>query len=189
MKMTKLLMTTKLLSVLVAILCLAACSSNSSEDFSEVDAQRAYNDLKGTYVGNVLVENIPTSVSVIIGSDFSVRYIPVNSLLARVFTDDAQLQAAIKSAGAVTFNAPVVNMAVSGDQLLLSMEPTDLVFNVVVDGQTYTVAALMTATVLYNHSFDTLSLNIAVDELSCNGTTYDLSQNGITYFIDTAQRQ
>lgn len=181
----------KLVSYIVLLLCLSltACSGNSTEEFTEIDAQNAYDNLKGTYVGNMLVDNVPTSVSVVIGSDFSVRYLPVNSLLSRIFTSDAELQAAIKSAAGVVYNAPTVSIAISGDQLRLSMEPTDLVFNVTVNDHVYTVAALMTATVLYNHSFDTLSLSMTVDELSCNGVTYNLSQDGITYFIDTATRQ
>jgi hypothetical protein len=69
------------------------------------------------------------------------------------------------------------------------MEPTDWTFTATVNNEKYDVSVLMSATVLYSHTYDNLSANIVVNELYCNGQKADLSSNYISWLIDEATKQ
>ena len=168
----------RLLIAILAVSCLFACSSEESKDFTVEDAQRAYNNLKGTYVGNINI-----------GTEFKIRNLPLRPLLKKIFDDDAEITEALAATRNIVYNAPTLSMVVSGRQLILTMEPTDLVFNVEIKGEEYNIAALMSATVLYDMGYDTITLNMTVDELRCNGISYNLTQEKIDYFLDMAKRQ
>jgi len=179
----------RLLIAILAVSCLFACSSEESKDFTVEDAQRAYNNLKGTYVGNMIIDNLPTPVYINIGTEFKIRNLPLRPLLKKIFDDDAEITEALAATRNIVYNAPTLSMVVSGRQLILTMEPTDLVFNVEIKGEEYNIAALMSATVLYDMGYDTITINMTVDELRCNGISYNLTQEKIDYFLDMAKRQ
>ena len=174
--------------LLLSCIVLTACSDDSKTDLTEADAQRAYNDAKGTYKGVVLDENVPTAVYLTVGQDFSIRDLPVTPLL-RPFLSGKDLDAAVASVKERVFKAPTSSMTISGDLVYITMEPTDWVFTATVGGEKYEVNALISVTVRYSHSFDRLSASIVVDELFCNGRKADLSSNAITWLIDEATKQ
>ena len=164
---------------------LTACSDDSKTEMTEVDAQKAYNDVKGTYKGVVLDENVPTTVYMTIGQDFSIKDLPVTPLLKR-FLSGKDLDAAVASVKERVFKAPT---SIMGDLVYITMEPTDWVFTATVGGEKYEVNALISVTVRYSHTYDTLSASIVVDELFCNGQKADLSSNAISWLIDEAAKQ
>ncbi len=176
------------LILLLLSLSLSSCSDDSKTELSVVDAQQAYNDLRGTYVGNVMDENVPTSVAITIGQEFTVRNLPVTPMLKHFFKD-ADLSAAVASVRPGNFVAPTLSMSIVADQLYLLMEPTDWTIPVTVGGKTYQMNALMSAAVLYSNTYKTVSMNLEVTELSCDGKVADLSSNRITYFVDSAIKQ
>jgi hypothetical protein len=167
---------------------LTACSEDSKTELTEVDAQKAYNDVKGTYKGVVLDENVPTPVYLTIGQDFSIRDLPVTPLLKR-FLSGKDLDAAVASVKERVFKAPTSAMSIMGDLVYITMEPTDWVFTATVGDKKYDVNALISVTVRYTHTYDKLSANIVVDELFCNSQKADLSSNAITWLIDEAAKQ
>lgn len=167
---------------------LTACSDDSKTELTEVDAQKAYNDVKGTYKGVVLDENVPTTVYMTIGQDFSIKDLPVTPLLKR-FLSGKDLDAAVASVKERVFKAPTSAMSIMGDLVYITMEPTDWLFTATVGGEKYNVSALMSVTVRYSHTYDTLSASIVVDELFCNGQKADLSSNAISWLIDEATKQ
>ena len=169
-------------------LCMMACSDDSKKEVTLVDAQKAYNDAKGTYKGYVLDENVPTTVMITLGEEFKISNLPVTPLLER-FLSGADLDKAVASVKERVFKAPTASMAVTGDLVYVLMEPTDWLFTATVDGQKYEVSALMSTAACYNHTYDKLSVSITVDELFCNNVKADLTQNTITWLIDEATRQ
>ena len=159
-------------------------------EYVKKDAQKAFNSLKGTYVGTVMDNNVPTRASVTIGRDFSVRDLPIRPLL-KDFLSDEEMAEALKTVKGLVYQAPTVSMAMTEDrsQLLLVMEPTDWQFTVTAGGKDYEISALMSAAVVYFLQSEKLSMEIVVQSLSCNGQQADLSLEGISYFIDQAEKQ
>ena len=174
--------------LLLSCIVLTACSDDSKTELTEADAQKAYNDVKGTYKGVVLDENVPTPVYMTIGQDFSIRDLPATPLL-RPFLSGKDLDAAVASVKERVFKAPTSAMSIMGDLVYITMEPTDWVFTATVGGEKYEVNALISVTVRYTHTYDKLSASIVVDELFCNGRKADLSSNAITWLIDEATKQ
>ena len=167
---------------------LVACSDDSKTELTVVDAQKAYNDAKGTYKGYVLDDNVPTAVYMNIGQEFSVKDLPVTPLLRR-FLSGKELDDAVASVKERVFKAPTVSMSITGDLVYITMDPTDWTFTATVDNEKYDVSVLMSATVLYSHTYDKLSASIVVNELYCNGQKADLSSNSISWLIDEATKQ
>ena len=89
---------------LLALICCYGCSESTTE-MNEGTAQQMYNSIKGTYTGNMMVDNVPQKVSLTVGNDLTVKYLPVRPILERIFTDGAELDEAEKTAGAVVFTA------------------------------------------------------------------------------------
>ena len=173
------------------LLGLGACDESNNQDVVTVkDAQQAFNSLKGTYVGTVMDNNVPTRASITIGREFSVRDLPIRSLL-KDFLSDEEMVEALKTVKGLVYQAPTVSMAMTEDrsQLLLVMEPTDWQFTVTAGGKDYEISALMSAAVVYFLQSEKLSMEIVVQSLSCNGQQADLSLEGISYFIDQAEKQ
>lgn len=167
---------------------LVACSNDSKTELTVVDAQKAYNDAIGTYKGYVMDNNIPATVYMTLGQEFSIRNLPVTPLL-RHFFSGKELDDAIASVKEKVFKAPTVSMSITGDLVYITMEPTDWTFTATVNNEKYDVSVLMSATVLYSHTYDNLSANIVVNELYCNGQKADLSSNSISWLIDEATKQ
>jgi len=155
---------------------------------NEGTAQQMYNSIKGTYVGNIMVDNIPQKINVSIGNDLSMRYLPLRPILGHVFSG-ADLDEAEKSVGSVTFTIPLDQMMIAEGNIYLTLEPTDLVFSVTVDNKPHTVSALMEGTAFANKSTDNLTLSLDVTALNCEGIAYDLKNNGINYFVDNAKKE
>ena len=51
---------------LLLLICCFGCSE-STTDMNEGTAQQMYNSIKGTYAGNIMVDNIPQKINIIIG--------------------------------------------------------------------------------------------------------------------------
>lgn len=172
---------------LLALICCYGCSESTTE-MNENTAQQMYNSIKGTYTGNIMVDNVPQKVSLTVGNDLTVKYLPVRPILERIFTDGAALDEAEKTAGAVVFTATIDQMMVSEGNVYLTLEPTDLVFNVKVGDKTYPVAALLEGGLYANRATDELSMIVDVTQLNCDGISYDMTQNGVTYIVDNAKK-
>ena len=74
----------KIVTFVLFALCLMAltsCSDDTKKEVTVEDAQQAFNDLKGTYVGYVMDENVRTRVAMTIGQELTVRDLPVTPLL------------------------------------------------------------------------------------------------------------
>ena len=177
----------KKLLFLFALVCCYGCS-DSTTTIDEGNAGQIYNIIKGTYVGNIMVDNIPQKVSLTVGDDFEVKYLPVRPILQRIFKD-AALDEAEKSAGSVVFTAPLDKMAVTGSNAYLLLEPTDLVLTVQVDGKKYVVNALLEGLLFANTTYDELSMTLDVTQLNCDGITYDMVNNGVNFLVDSAKKQ
>lgn len=145
--------------------------------------------MRGTYIGNVMVNNLPVRTYVTIDNELTVRQLPTEPILRRVFTDEKELEEAVASVPSVVFTAQTDNMVISGNNIMLSMLPNDLLFTAQVSDKTYHVAVRMTSTTLVNIITNELSLNMDATELYCDGQAYDVKTNGINYFIDIANKQ
>ncbi len=176
------------LAVYSLMMCFVMSCSESATDMNVNTAQQMYDSMRGTYVGNVMVDNLPQKVYVTIADDFTVKQLPLKPLLQRIFTDETEMEAALKSAQNVVFTAPTKDMTIVNGNVYLTMEPTDLVFNVTVDGKTKAVSALLETTVYVYRPTDELSLSINVKELSYDGQSYDVKTNGISYIMDNAKK-
>ena len=170
------------------IMLFMACSDDENREVTVVDAQKAYNEAKGTYAGVVLDENVPVKVNISLGDDFTIKYLPVAPLLSRFFSG-SELDEAVASVKGPTFSAPTVDMVLVGSLMYVSMEPTDWMFTAKVGGVEYRVSALLSATLCYSRAYDKVSVSIGVDELFCEGQKADLSSNSISWLIDEAARQ
>lgn len=171
----------------IFVFTLSACSSDNTKEYSQESAQRVFNNLKGTYQGPVLIDNIPQTVAITIGNDFSVKRLPLSPILKKIFTDENQLKEALSSTNDITFTAKIQNIQITTFNALLTMETTDFIFKVKVGGKDYQVNSLIKSEV-YQINDNTISVNIEVKELSCEGMVYDLTKNPITYNIDLASR-
>ena len=169
------------------VIALTACSSDSTTEFTEGNAQDIYNRLKGIYQGPVIVENIPQNVTITIANDFSVKRLPLKPILSRIFNDESLLAEAISSAHDVVFIAPTQNLQVTVYNVHLTMEPTDFIFHVTVGGKVYQINAF-TKSEVYKINSNTISANLEITELLCDGTPYDLSNTPIIYYVDLANR-
>ena len=172
---------------LFVLLCCYGCSESSSE-INENSGQQMYNAIKGTYAGTVMVDNIPQKLRVTIDTALTVRYLPLRPILERIYTG-VTLDEAEKTAGSVVFTAPIDQMVISQGNAYLTLEPTDLVFSVKVDGKVYSVAALMNGTLFANRAYDELSVDLNVSELYCDGKSYDMTKNGVNYYVDNAKKE
>ena len=123
----------KKLLFLLALVCCYGCSDSTTE-MNEGNARQLFYTIKGTYVGNIMVDNIPQKVNLTVGDNFEMKYLPMRPILQRIFKD-AALDEAEKSAGSVVFTAPLDKMAVTGSNAYLLLEPTDLVLTVKVNGK------------------------------------------------------
>lgn len=177
----------KIFAYSLAIICLSACSEAATE-INERTAQEIYNGIRGTYVGNVVVDNIPQAVFVSIEDDFTVRQLPLKPILERIFTNATELTEALSSARDVVFKAPTENMTISGNSVLLVMAPNDLLFSVNVNGQPNQVAVSIESAVMVNSYTEELSLSMEIKELFYDGKSYDVKTNRITYYIDVAAK-
>lgn len=171
----------------IFVFTLSACSSDNTKEYSQESAQQVFNNLKGTYQGPVLIDNIPQTVAITIGNDFSVKRLPLSPILKKIFTDENQLKEALSSTNDITFTAKIQNIQITTLNALLTMETTDFIFKVKVGGKDYQVNSLIKFEV-YQINDNTISVNIEVKELSCEGMVYDLTKNPITYNIDLASR-
>ncbi|MBP5388451.1 MAG: DUF4840 domain-containing protein [Prevotella sp.] len=175
--------------VLMALLTFVGCSSNDPEEINEDTATRIYNELKGTYEGSVRVGNEMRRVTVIVANDeFTVKQLPLQPILERIFTNQGELEEALKSGETSTFTAPILNIGVTTNSSLLTMEPTDLVFTVTVGGVRKQVSALISAYANWVKQWGEMSVQMNVVELFCDGQNYQLNDNHIVYFIDNAQK-
>ena len=177
----------KKLLFLLALVCCYGCSDSTTE-MNEGNARQLFYTIKGTYVGNIMVDNIPQKVNLTVGDNFEMKYLPMRPILQRIFKD-AALDEAEKSAGSVVFTAPLDKMAVTGSNAYLLLEPTDLVLTVKVNGKNYTVNALMEGVLFANTTYDELSMTVKVTQLDCDGTHYDMVNNGINYIVDNAKKE
>lgn len=171
----------------IFVFTLSACSSDNTKEYSQESAQQVFNNLKGTYQGPVLIDNIPQTVAITISNDFSVKRLPLSPILKKIFTDENQLKEALSSTNDITFTAKIQNIQITTLNALLTMETTDFIFKVKVGGKDYQVNSLIKSEV-YQINDNTISVNIEVKELSCEGMVYDLTKNPITYNIDLASR-
>ncbi len=179
----------KKLLFLLALVCCYGCSDSEPLGYNEQDAQRALNDIKGTYVGNILVDNIPQQISITIGDNFIVNNLPMKPILQRVYTDEQELVQALRSAEIAKFTASPANMAVNSSEFLLIMDPADLQVAVSVNGKTNIVTATISSSALINTIYDELTLNMTVTDLFCDNRIIDVTTNRISYFVDNAQKQ
>ncbi len=172
---------------MVLIFCMG-CSEDKTE-INEASGQELYNNLKGTYVGNVLVDNIPEKVYVTISNDFSIRQMPLKPILQHIFKDDQELNEALSSASTTTFTAQTDNFSILIPMAYITMKPSDFQFTVVVNKLSYMVTVMIETTAYKPLNSDELSVNMDVIELLCNNQVYDVTTEPIHYFIDVATRE
>jgi len=175
------------LAVLSLFTCclLDSCSDNPTI-INETSAQEYYNNIKGSYVGNIMIDNQPQRVTVRIDNDFSVSPIPLKPILRNIFTDAAELSEALAAAGEVTFRAPTDNITIMGTNVVLAMVPTDLEFTTTVKGKSYKVNVMMTSGAFVNRTTNELTLSINITEVLCNGNSFNAL---VHYTIDSATKQ
>ena len=161
----------------LSLMVMTSCGDDAKTEVTVEDAQQAYNDLKGTYVGYVMDENVRTRVAMSIGQELTEFYA------------DKELAEALKTVKLDKYTAPAVTMAIAGNLVYVEMEPTDWAFTVTVDGKEHQVFALLSVLAVYNSTYKTLSMSIEVKELSCDGLIADLTQNRISYYIDNATKE
>jgi hypothetical protein len=178
----------KILIYLFGLLCCYACSDTTPTDINEETAQHYYDTTKGTYVGNIIVDNIPQKIYITVDNDITIRPVPVKPILSHIFTNDTELEEAVASAGNVVFTVTPNYMAIVSGNVVMNIEPKDLVFTVTVNQKTYQVSALMDTSVFVNRTTDELSLTMVVQQLSCDGKSYDVTTNGIVYIVDSAKK-
>ena len=172
----------------LSLMVMTSCGDDAKTEVTVDDAQQAYNDLKGTYVGYVMDENVRTRVAMSIGQELTVRDLPVTPMLKKFYADK-ELAEALKTVKLDKYTAPAVTMAIAGNLVYVEMEPTDWAFTVTVDGKEHQVFALLSVLAVYNSTYKTLSMSIEVKELSCDGLIADLTQNRISYYIDNATKE
>lgn len=168
--------------------CCMSCSDSKTE-INETSAQEVYNDMKGDYTGNVVVENIPHKVFITIASDFTIKELPLRPILKNIFADESELNEALSTASSTTFTAPVDNITILMPMSYLTMRPTDFQFTVTVNKKEYTVTAMTESMAYKPLNSNDLSVTMDVTELLCGGKTYDVTKNKINYFIDIATKQ
>lgn len=176
--------------VLMALFSLLACSDDDPVEVNEESATRIYNEIKGTYEGKVRVGNEMLPVIIVIADDeFSVKRLPLRPILQRIFTNESELEEALKSVGeTTTFTAPIETLSVMANTSVLKMEPTDLVFEVTVGGERKNGSALIEAYASWMKTWGELSVNMNVVELYCDGQQYSLKDNRIVFVIDNAKK-
>ena len=177
-------------SIFVCLLLL--CGFNSCESGTEINensGQQIYNDIKGTYVGNIVVDNIPQKTNITISNDFSVSPLPLKPILARIFTNEAELTEALASAKNITLTTPITEMSIIDGFVYLFMKDIEWEANITVNGKMHKILATMEPLIQWNMSKNTLSMNIVVTDLICNSESYDLEENKIIYFVDSATRE
>ena len=69
------------------LMALTSCGDDAKTEVTVEDARQAYNDLKGTYVGYVMDENVRTRVAMSIGQELTVRDLPVTPMLKKFYAD------------------------------------------------------------------------------------------------------
>lgn len=182
----------KILSLIAISICLVACSGSSSDsNYNENDAQKVYNQMKGTYVGQMLIDNLPQSVKIILADDFTFKQIPLKPILGRIFNEKTELDEALQSAltQSIDFVAPTSELNVNNYQILLTMKQTDLIFTVKVGGNDHRIIATINSTALKSMPTNGLSIYLDIKELNCNGKDYDVKKEPLTYFIDSAHKE
>lgn len=177
-------------SIFVCLLLL--CGFNSCESGTEINensGQQIYNDIKGTYVGNIVVDNIPQKTNITIGNDFSVTPLPLKPILARIFTNEAELTEALASVKSITLTTPITKMSIIDGFVYLFMQDIEWEANITVNGKMHKILATMEPLTQWNMSTKALTMSIEVTDLICNSESYDLEENRITYFVDSATRE
>ncbi len=176
--------------VLLALFSFWACSDDDPVEINEDTATKIYNDIKGTYEGKVRVGNEMMPVTIVVANDeFTVKRLPLQPILQRIFTDQHAMEEALKSAGEITtFTAPVTSLRVDTNSSMLIMEPTDLVFSVTVGGERKQVSALIESYASWVRQWGNLSVQMNVVELFCDGQKYSLTDNRVEYLIDSAKK-
>lgn len=180
----------KYVFALAVLLSCFACTDDDTVEINEDTATRIYHEIKGSYEGYVRVGNEMRPVTVVVANDeFTVKRLPLLPILQRVFTNQGELEEALKSVGeTTTFTAPVVNLSVMTSSSLLTMDPADVVVTVTVGGERKQVSALIESYANWVKQWGELSVGMNVLELYCDGQTYNLTDNHIEYFIDNAKK-
>lgn len=171
---------------------LLLCGFNSCESGTEINensGQQIYNDIKGTYVGNIVVDNIPQKTNITISNDFSVSPLPLKPILARIFTNEAELTEALASAKNITLTTPITEMSIIDGFVYLFMKDIEWEANITVNGKMHKILATMEPLTQWNMSTKALTINIEVTDLICNSESYDVKVNKISYFVDSATRE
>ena len=176
--------------VLMAFFAISACSDDNPVEINENTATKIYNEIKGTYEGYAKVGNDSHPITIVVANDeFTVKRFPLQPIFKRIFTNERQLDQALKSVGeTTTLKAPVVNIGVLANSSMLTMEPVDVVMSVTVDGEKKQVSVLIESIAQWNKSWAELSAAMKVKELFCDGQKYNLTDNGIEYYIDNAKK-
>ena len=178
----------KSLFVCLLLLCgLNGCESGT--EINENSGQQIYNDIKGTYVGNIVIDNIPQKTKITISDDFSVTPLPLKPILARIFTNEAELTEALASVKNITLTTPITEMSVINGLVYLFMNDIEWEANITVNGKMHTILATMEPLTQWNMSINTLTMSIEVTDLICNSESYNVKENKIIYFVDSATKE
>ena len=171
---------------LFGLLLLCACSDSTTDGYDTGDAQQLYNQVTGSYRGNVMVNNLPSTVQIVVGTDFTVKNLPTYPILNRIFTDGKELEAAMNSVEKVTFTTEMDQMTITDGYILMTTHPGDLQFTVTARDKSYQIVTTFQTRFYSNRLYGNLTVSMVATELYCDGVAYDLSQNGISYVIDSA---
>ncbi len=172
----------------IGLLLFFSCSDSNNESYNTGDAQQVYDQMKGTYQGRILVNNISESVRIEIGSDFAIKYLSTYPILSRIFSDAGDLEAAVNSMEKFEFTANTDQMVIGENYTVLQLKPTDLFFSITVDGISHDIIVTFQSNAYRNGRYGDLSVSIYASELYCDGKPYDLTNNGISYIIDNATK-
>lgn len=171
--------------LLAGLLSLVACSEEDGEwDGSSV--KRLFNDMKGSYAGKIINDGGPQSVTIRIGTDFTIENLPLKPILQHAVTDASQLSEALKATPTINYTAEIDSIDITSNVALLKMLPTDMVFKTSYEGGEHTVAALMESSAYTTRSTSGLTVTATVKELFFDGRSIDVSTERIVYFVDNA---
>lgn len=174
---------------ILAIIGLIACSESSSDNtYTQNDAQKVYNQMKGTYSGQILIDNTSTNVKIVLDNEFTIKQLPLKPIFQHAFTEKEDLEEALNVISASDFTTQTSTLNIIGTQALLTLKQADLIVEFKVKGIDHRIITTFQSEVFKFESYNSISVNLKATELNFDGKMCDLTREPVIYFIDGAQR-
>lgn len=164
-----------------------ACDNDDDNPYSGKPV--SVTEVRGEYANATInAGNADTTVTVVVGADsITISDFPIDGIVAAILPE-SEVAEALASIGNVPFSAGY-NATVIGNNVVMSVSPDSLLFNMTAAGQAHNVKVGFTSgtSATYSSRDSTLSMKLEAKTVICDGDTID-TFSPIIYNVSSARK-